>query len=70
MDLIERRLIRPGDKFHFFGLFLFKTGLPGHDKYEPILGTPHYFLQNQHNFHLKINMNGFQKADQKARLGE
>ena len=31
-DLIERRCIRPGDKFHFSGLFLFKTGLPGHDQ--------------------------------------
>lgn len=69
MDLIERRCIRPGDKMHFYGLFLFLTGLPGHDKLEPIK-TSHYFLQNCHNFHLKINMNGFAKADQKARLGE
>ena len=63
MDLIERRCIRPGDKMHFYGLFLFLTGLPGHDKLEKI-ETSHYFLQNCHNFHLKINMNGFAKADQ------
>ena len=63
IELIERRLIRPGDKFHFFGLFLFKTGLPGHDKLQPVR-TTHFFLENRHNFHLKINMNGFAKAEQ------
>ena len=27
-------------------------------------------MENCHNFHLKININGFSKADQQARLGE
>ena len=69
IDLIERGSIKAGDKFHFYGLFLFRVGLPGHNKQQQIK-TEHYFLNNCHNFHLKININGFSKADHSMRIGE
>ena len=62
MEQIQNGHIRPGDKFHFYGLFLFKTGLIGFDKWKEIQ-TKHYFLNNADKNHLKININGFAKAD-------
>jgi len=67
--MINQGKIKPGDKFHFFGLFLMKRDLPGFDKQEEI-NSEHYFLQNQHYFHLKINLNGMNRAHFSLRLGE
>jgi hypothetical protein len=36
--------------------------MPGYDKWQEI-DTKHYFLNNQDKNHLKINVNGFAKAD-------
>lgn len=62
MDMIQNSHVRPGDKFHCYGLFLFKAGLIGFDKWKE-LPTKHYFLNNQDKNHLKININGFARAD-------
>jgi hypothetical protein len=69
MEMIAHGHIRPGDKFHCYGLFLFKAGLIGLDKWKEI-PSKHYFLNNQDKHHLKVNINGFAKADQSCRLGE
>ena len=69
INMIGSKHIQVGDKFHFFGLYANNNELFGKDKH-PKLTTEHYYLQNSHQYYLKINTNGFIKAHNSDKLGE
>ena len=69
MKMIHSGCLQVGDKVRCFGLYMFFIKMQGHDAWEQ-LKTDHYFLSQQYHHHLKINVNGFQKANRNARLGE
>ena len=69
LKMINSGYIKPGDKFHFFGLHAEKRDLPGFDKLKPKF-SKHVFLQNTHLHYLKVNLNGLARAHFETRLGE
>ena len=68
IEMINNQQMKPGDKFHFQGLYLMNKSLP--ESLDVPLKTEHYYLQNKHNSYLKINYNGLSRALCQETLGE
>jgi hypothetical protein len=44
INMIKQNYIKPGDKFHFFGLYLMKKSIPEPDSERFIEGTQNFYL--------------------------
>ncbi|CDW89220.1 breast cancer type 2 susceptibility protein [Stylonychia lemnae] len=70
LEMINNGQLKPGDKFHFFGIYLMNRPILEPLDQEPEVKSSHHYLQNKHNYHMKININGFLKAANDQIIGE
>jgi hypothetical protein len=66
IEMITSNQIKPGDKFHFQGLYMVNKSVDDTKQ----IDTEHFYLQNKHKYYLKINLNGMSKALSSETLGE
>eukprot|EP00347_Sterkiella_histriomuscorum_P005419 403356688 len=70
IEMINNNILKCGDKFHFYGLYLMNRAIQEQADQEQAIKTEHHYLQSKHKYHLKINLNGLTRALNDQILGE